>query len=204
MFKLPGNKRVMILLKHMVSEIRITLASLLLFSCSNKVPSIDSCNKLYESNQTEDCFNCAKEYLKSHPDDLKGMKVYAKCAQSKQELEEVQLYVKNKFELFEKNIDYFMLYGEVAMRLKEHGTANTSYRIGRQIDSIYYNLNYMTAYSLFKFREEDNRHKQSLRDLNEILYLVDLELKYHPGNKNAQSFRTVLKNASDSLNRIIQ
>lgn len=195
----------MILLKHMVSEVSIILASLLLLSCSNKVPSIDSCNKLYESNQTEDCFNCAKEYLKSHPDDLEGMKVYAKCAQSTNELNEVQLYMKSRsFELFEHNIDYFMLYGEVAMRLKEHGTANTSYRVGRQIDSTYYDLNYMAAYSLFKFREEDNRHKQSSKDLNEILHLVDLELKYHPENKNAQSFKAVLKQASDSLASISQ
>jgi|GEM_PF-2556826 len=200
----------MILLKHMVSEISIILASLLLLSCSNKAPSIDSCNKLYESNQTEHCFNCAKEYLKSHPDDLEGMKSYTRCAQSKQELEEVQLYIKNKFELFEKEINYFLLYASISTRLKEHYDAYASYRVALKLDSTYYDVNYLAANAAFSaWKERTNKDStidklSEQKELGNFLAMTNLELKYHPENKNAQSFKAVLKQASDSLASIYQ
>lgn len=157
-------------------------------SCNSRAQRIESCKKYYSQNKFDECYECTKEYLKISPDDLDAMILSSKCAQSNEDMEEIEVHLKSKFNQYKDEITYWIAMGDLSMRLAEFQRAYLNYLVAKKIDSTHLGINYKLAlsdYSYILYKPKINivtpQSKQNeMEKLNVALEYINKELSNTP------------------------
>jgi len=178
-------------------------------SCALKAQDIVWCEESYQKDELRDCYNCSKEYLASNPTDLGAMALIVKCAQSQEELEYVNQYMKlaynNHTDLYEKSGTFWIANGDLHMKLADSMRANASYLLARNIDSSFIGINYKVALSSLACYRENGKYNGYYSDternftLEKIIYSLNRELINNPNDSATLALKKEVENILGKL-----
>lgn len=175
-------------------------------SCGLKAQDIALCEESYRKNELQNCYNCSKEYLASNPTDLSIMVLIVKCAQSQNELEFIDSFMVLQYNELKEKFAFWLIYGDLKMKMKDSMRANVSYLKANEIDSSFIGINYKLALSSFAWHRKiekkgtgyysDTERKYSL---NEILNYLNRELINNPNDSATLSLKREVEDILDKL-----
>lgn len=120
---------------------------LLICSCNSRAQRIESCNQYYIQNKFDECFQCTKELLKTSPNDLDAMILSSKCAQTKEQMEEIESLLKGKFVQWKDEITYWITLGDLYIKMELYSIASVMYKKSQDMNPAYGGINYKLAKS---------------------------------------------------------
>jgi hypothetical protein len=174
-------------------------------SCGLKAQDIKVCEDSYISNDLQKCYNCTKEYLKSNPRDTNAIVLIVKCAQSQNELEFIDSFMVLQYSELKEKFAFWLIYGDLKMKMKDSMKANVSYLKANEIDSSFIGINYKLALSSlawYRKIEKDTGYysdTESKSSLNKILNYLNRELINNPNDSATLSLKKEVEDILDEF-----
>lgn len=180
-------------------------------ACAFKTQNDISCIEQYNNGRQQDCFSCCKTRLVDDSLNLTLIQLIAECAQTPEELNYVNTYMKNHQKYFLGSHGYLISFSDVCVKLGD--TVYSNYLLSI-VDKIYNNRIpptrtvegrdktitsvpnfYKTAeeyWNQYLDREKKGEFipvKQKKMDLNFIINCLISELEYSPNNSEASTLK---------------
>lgn len=174
-------------------------------SCGLKAQDIALCEESYRKDELQNCYNCSKEYLASNPTDLSAMVLIVKCAQSQNELEFIDSFMVLQYSELKEKFAFWLIYGDLKMKMKDSMKANVSYLKANEIDSSFIGINYKLALSSLawyrKIEKDTGYYSDTERksSLNKILNYLNRELINNPNDSATLSLKKEVEDILDKL-----